>query len=210
MTLTLLVCILADVLVGNATFTENVKRMFLSIHLVVFLVELSAVIQISVILVTLLVFLILGLFRLFVRRRFPSVPAQINIPCHVCVFLRKNFLHRYTNMDEEEILYNEMKDLPDFDCMPIPARWFKRFNIAPRTLPTTREYLESGYTIKRATEIKDLPPLIIDEPQQNGKLLVPLPAEEIKVEVVSRPFEWDSSKPFPAVLPMLKELPVVD
>jgi hypothetical protein len=113
-------------------------------------------------------------------------------------------------MDEEEILYNELKQSPEFDNLPLPARWFKKFNIPPRTLPTTREYLESGYTIKRATEHKDLPPLIIDEPQQNGKLLVAPPVEEIKSEVISRPFDWDSSKPFPVVLPMLKELPVVD
>lgn len=111
---------------------------------------------------------------------------------------------------DEDALYNEMKDLPDFDCMPIPARWFEKYGIPPRTLPTTREYLESGYTMKRAVEMKDLPPLIIDEPQQNGKLVVPPPVEDIKVEVVNRPFDWDSKKPFPAVLPMLKELPVVD
>jgi len=109
---------------------------------------------------------------------------------------------------DEDALYNEMKDLPDFDCMPIPARWFEKYGIPPRTLPTTREYLESGYTMKRATEKKDLPPLIIDEPQQNGKLVVPPPVEDIKVDVISRPFDWDTKKPFPAILPMLKELPI--
>ena len=114
-----------------------------------------------------------------------------------------------TNVNiDEDALYNELKNSPDFDCMPLPARWFKKYNIPARTTPTTREFLESGYTLMRAVEHKDLPPIIHDEPQQNGKLAVPHAFEEIKVDVVSRPFEWDSSKPFPSVLPMLKELPV--
>jgi hypothetical protein len=114
-----------------------------------------------------------------------------------------------TNMDiDEDALYNEMKNLPDFNSMPIPARWFKKYGIEPRTLPTTREFIESNYTLLRAVENKDLPPIIHDEPQQNGKLVTPPPFEEIKVDVVSRPFDWDSSKPFPVILPMLKELPI--
>lgn len=111
---------------------------------------------------------------------------------------------------DEDALYEQLKVLPDFDCMPIPARWFKKYNIAPRNPPTTREFIESNYTMLRATENKDLPPLIIDEPQQGGKLVVPPPFEEIKTETISRPFEWDSTKPFPTVLPMLKELPDAD
>jgi hypothetical protein len=109
---------------------------------------------------------------------------------------------------DEDALYNELKNQPDFDCLPIPARWFKKYGIPPRTTATTKEFLESGYTLMRAVEQKDLPPIIYDEPQQNGKLVESQPFEEIKVDVVSRPFEWDSSKPFPAVLPMLKELPI--
>ena len=109
---------------------------------------------------------------------------------------------------DEDALYNELKNCPDFDSLPLPARWFKKYGIPPRTLPTTREFLESNYTMLRATEQKDLPPDIYDEPQQNGKLFTPLPFEDIKVDVISRPFDWDKSKPFPAVLPMLKELPV--
>jgi hypothetical protein len=109
---------------------------------------------------------------------------------------------------DEDALYNQLKEQPDFDCLPIPARWFKKYGIEPRTTPTTKEFLESGYTMIKAVEHKDLPPIIYDEPQQNGKLAVPPPFEDIKVDVISRPFEWDSSKPFPATLPMLKELPV--
>jgi hypothetical protein len=109
---------------------------------------------------------------------------------------------------DEDALYNQLKEQPDFDCLPIPATWFAKYNIPARTTPTTKDFLESGYTLMRATEQKDLPPIIHDEPQQNGKLVESQPFEEIKVDVVSRAFEWDSSKPFPATLPMLKELPI--
>jgi len=111
---------------------------------------------------------------------------------------------------DEDALYEQLKNSPDFDSLPIPARWFKKYNIAPRNPPTTREFIESKYTIMRAVEKKDLPPLIYDEPQQGGKLVVVPPFEDIKVETISRPFDWDSSKPFPTVLPMLKELPDPD
>jgi hypothetical protein len=111
---------------------------------------------------------------------------------------------------DEDALYEQLKNSPDFDSLPLPARWFKKYNIAPRNPPTTREFIESNYTVMRAVEKKDLPPIIYDEPQQNGKLVVPPPFEDIKTETISRPFDWDSSKPFPVVLPMLKELPDPD
>ena len=113
-------------------------------------------------------------------------------------------------MIDEDALYNELKQLPDFDCMPIPVSWFSKYNIPPREVLTTREFIESNYTMKRAVEPKDLPALIIDEPQQGGKLVEAPPPEDIKVEVINRPFDWDMKKPFPAILPMLKELPDPD
>lgn len=111
---------------------------------------------------------------------------------------------------DEDALYNEMKDLPDFDCMPIPSSWFKKYKIGSRNPLTPAEFIESNYTMRRATERKDLDPLIIDEPQQGGKLVEAPPVEDIKVEVINRPFDWDNTKPFPAVLPMLRELPDPD
>jgi hypothetical protein len=107
--------------------------------------------------------------------------------------------------DEEEMLYNELKALPDFDCLPIPVTWFKRFNIPARKTITPREFYESRYTIEKALENKDLPPLIIDEPQKGGQLAVVPPFEEVKVEVINRPFKWDEKKPFPATLPYISE-----
>ena len=101
--------------------------------------------------------------------------------------------------DEERTLLNVLKAQPDFDCLPIPASWFKKYNIPPRAAVGPREYIESNYAMKKANETKDLPPLIIDEPQQGGKLVPVAPPEDIDVKVINRPFEWDSKKPFPAV-----------
>lgn len=88
---------------------------------------------------------------------------------------------------DEDALYAQLKQLSDFDCLPLPSHWFKKYNIPPVSQPTTKEFLESHYTIKCATAPKDLPPIIINEPQQNGKLLPVAPPEDIKVETISRP-----------------------
>jgi len=107
--------------------------------------------------------------------------------------------------EEEEQIYNELKDKPDFDCFPIPTSWFKRFNIPARNPINPREFIESQYTMAKAVEQKELPPLIIDEPQQGGKLVVVPEEEPVTLEVVNRPFAWDEKKPFPAVLPFIAE-----
>ena len=103
--------------------------------------------------------------------------------------------------DADELAMLELlKAQPDFDCLPIPAYWFKKYNLPPREAVGPREFISSNYAMKKANEEKDLPPIIISEPQQNGKLWPVLPPENIPVEVVSRPFDWDSSKIFPAVI----------
>jgi len=89
---------------------------------------------------------------------------------------------------------------PDFECLPLPAYWYKKYNIPPRAAQGPKEYIESNYAMRRALEEKDLPPLIIDEPQQGGKLAKVHPPEETKIEVKTRPFVWDQTKPFPAVI----------
>lgn len=104
-----------------------------------------------------------------------------------------------TDKEEVELLY-ALKQLPDFDCLPIPESWFKKYNLAPRSTVGPREFMESNYTMNMAIAPKDLPPIIIDEPQQGGKLLPFIDEPPPPVEVRSRPFEWDNTKPFPATL----------
>lgn len=109
--------------------------------------------------------------------------------------------------DEERQLYEALKQLPDFECFPIPQSWFKKFNIPPRNPVPVREYIHSNYAMNMAVAPKDLPPIIIDEPQQGGKLVEVAPPEEVRVELVSKPFDWPEGKPFPAVLPSLRTDP---
>lgn len=107
---------------------------------------------------------------------------------------------------DEDTLFAELKKLDDWESFPIPSHWYAKYNIPLQTTIAPKEFMESKYTFIKSIEHKDLPALIIDEPQQDGKLVVPPPVEDIKVEVINRPFEWDSSKLFPAILPALKEL----
>ena len=93
-----------------------------------------------------------------------------------------------------------LQSQPDFECLPIPAYWFKKYGIPARTAVAPREYIESNYAMRRANEHKDLPPILIDEPQQNGKVYPVAPPEKVDIKVVSRPFVTDPSKPFPAVI----------
>ena len=103
--------------------------------------------------------------------------------------------------DEDELaLLKMLQAQPDFECLPLPAYWFKKYNIPPRAATGPKEYIESNYAMRRAIEQKDLPPLIIDEPQQGGKLAKVHPPDATPIEVKTRPFVWDSSKPFPAVI----------
>jgi len=106
---------------------------------------------------------------------------------------------------DEDKLFEEMSKLPDFDCYPLPSHWYKKYNIKPVSQPTTQEFIESGYTIKRSVEMKDLPPIFINEPQQNGKLVAVAPPENIKVEVVSRPFTGTINGVLPSLIDETKQ-----
>ncbi len=97
------------------------------------------------------------------------------------------------NETEEHELYLAMKELPDFRSFPIPAKWFKKYNIPPIEAGSTKEFIESGYTVKCMFAPKDLPPLIINEPQRdlsgNIKLVKLVEDEPIEVKVISRPYD---------------------
>jgi hypothetical protein len=111
-------------------------------------------------------------------------------------------------IDEDEAIWNAIKDFPDVECFPLPIRFFKKFGIQPRSIETTKEYLATQYTIQKSIERKDLPPLIIDEPQRDAegkiKLVAVAPPEEIVVETVQRPFVHEEGKTL-VVLPSLRD-----
>jgi len=111
-------------------------------------------------------------------------------------------------IDEDEAIWELIKDSPDVDCFPLPARFFKKFGIQPRAVETTKDYLGSQYTIKKQFETKELAPLIIDEPQRdtdgNIKLVPVAPPEDIKTETIQRPFIQEEGKTL-VVLPSLRD-----
>jgi hypothetical protein len=115
----------------------------------------------------------------------------------------KFFLEPYKMSVEDRQLYEEMRQLSDFASYPIPESWFKDFNIPRNPVSTVEEFLKSGYTERIAFQPKNLPPLIINEPQQNGKLVVVPDIEVPEVLTITRPF--DSTENFPTVLPFLTE-----
>jgi hypothetical protein len=102
--------------------------------------------------------------------------------------------------DEEVRVLNELKQLPDFDCYILPAKWYKKYGIQTPGPVGPREFMESNYTMKCAIAPKDLPTIIIKEPQQNGKVVEMAPLEIVPVEVRSRPYTLTET---PATLPSL-------
>jgi hypothetical protein len=108
------------------------------------------------------------------------------------------------NDAEELALLNELKKLPDFESFPLPASWFKKYNIPPRTACAPKEYINSNYAIECSVALKDLPPLIINKPQKDkdGNVIL---VEMVKVEeeilpVRQRPFKLQDGEDFPIVL----------
>jgi len=95
--------------------------------------------------------------------------------------------------EEEDLLYHQLKQLPDFLSFPLPARWFKKYNIPPIEPTNVKEYIHSNYAFKCMFAPKELEPIIIDEPQRdlsgNIKLVKMIEPEPIEVEVVSKPYE---------------------
>lgn len=100
--------------------------------------------------------------------------------------------------EEENLLYNQLKELPDFLSYPLPARWFKKYNIPPLEPTNVKEYIHSNYAFKCMFAPKDLEPIIIDEPQRdlsgNVKWVKIAEPEKIEVEVVSKPYEPNKPK----------------
>ena len=120
-----------------------------------------------------------------------STPSETQPILNHLEFLNK----KESTIDEEaeDQLYALLKDLPDFLNYPLPARWFKKYNIAPLEPTNVRDYIHSNYTFKCMYAPKDLPPIIINQPQRdlsgNIKLVKMVEEAPIEVEVVSKPYD---------------------
>lgn len=114
----------------------------------------------------------------------------------------------FNGLTEDE-LFEIVKAQPDFDCLPLPARWFKKYNIPPREATDFTSFVKSNYTMRCALAPKDLPPLIVKEPLKdlsgNVRLVTALPPEEIDVKVISRPYDINDEDR-PKIEEFLKEI----
>jgi hypothetical protein len=108
-------------------------------------------------------------------------------------------------MDSDERMFELLKAQPDFECFVLPSHWYKKFNIEPVKAEDPASFIKSNYTQICSAKPKDLPPIIIDEPQDNGRTWKVFPEEKVDVKVVTRPFV-QTTKSFPAVLPALQEM----
>lgn len=105
-------------------------------------------------------------------------------------------------MEDEKALLDELRKLPDFQNYVLPASWYKKFELTPPGPVGPREFIESNYTMKCAVAPKDLPPIVISKPQQDGKVFEMAPPEKIDIEVRNCPFELAE---IPNVLPSLQD-----
>jgi hypothetical protein len=106
--------------------------------------------------------------------------------------------------EEERLLVEALKQQPDFECLPIPASWFAKYNIPPRTACGPREYIHSNYAMECSLAPKELPPIVRTEPLKdkdgNVILVQPVVVEEPVLEVRERPFQLQNEEEFPIVL----------
>lgn len=96
----------------------------------------------------------------------------------------------FTEEEKQEYeLFLKIKNSPEYGILPLPARWYEKFDIPPLKHTSVRDFIESRYTIKCAFAPKDLEPIIIDEPQQNGKVVPFIEEAPIPVEIVETPYD---------------------
>jgi hypothetical protein len=90
----------------------------------------------------------------------------------------------------EDRLYNEMKQSPEWEVLPKPARWYKKYGIPPMRALSTAEVINSDYHNKIKLIASSLPPIIHDKPLRDGYTW---PLQEVKDELTftlhEKPFE---------------------
>ena len=88
---------------------------------------------------------------------------------------------------DDDALYHALKDLPDFDRLPLPDRWYEKYNLRRpepvdfKTFAMERRWLAHKHDSLLTFEIKT-------EPAPGGVRPI-LEAEPIPVEIVQKPIE---------------------
>ena len=92
-------------------------------------------------------------------------------------------LSRMSKLSDEQ-LFAMMKECPEFEHLPMPATWFKKFGLQPISARNFKEYLDDDAWMKtRAMHVDEKE--IRKEPAPGGVRPV-FPAEEIPMTITSR------------------------
>jgi hypothetical protein len=85
----------------------------------------------------------------------------------------------YNNYSDEQ-LFAILKQLPDFENLPLPKSWYDKFNLKMKKPETFRETLESNYALKCSFGEKDFPLEIKKTPEDYA--FVPLVVDVVPLE----------------------------
>ena len=111
--------------------------------------------------------------------------SQVDLP--VLQFAPKQ--KREPMTDDE--LFEMMKSHPEFEHLPKPATWYKKYNLAPVKARNFKEYLDdNAYMEARGKIVTEK--TIYTEPQPGGVRDVP-PPEVIPMEIISRPLQPETT-----------------
>lgn len=89
----------------------------------------------------------------------------------------------------DEELFEMMKAHPEFECLPKPASWFKKFNLQPVSSRNFKEFIDDR-AWEKAREMPVDQKEIRKEPAPGGVRPV-FPSEVIPMEIISRPITKD-------------------
>lgn len=89
----------------------------------------------------------------------------------------------------DEELFQMMKNHPEFECLPKPASWFKKFNLQPVSARNFKEFIDDR-AWEKAREMVVTEKEIRNEPVPGGVRPV-FPSEVIPMEIISRPITKD-------------------
>jgi hypothetical protein len=88
----------------------------------------------------------------------------------------------------DEELFAILKECPDFERLPLPGSWFKRFNIKPiepgdfKTYIKEKPWMKAAYQPKDFVEFKEAAP---------GGLRPIIEVEPVPMEVIQRPADTE-------------------
>ena len=94
-------------------------------------------------------------------------------------------LDYYRNLSEEELVKIIMS-LPDGENYPLPASFYKKYNLNPAKAISFKEYANSKIWLKRQFEEKDLPALVLKPEDLPAEVVPYVKMPEVKADVETK------------------------